>query len=105
LLTKYAHENNWPLEEIYCWAHGDGGPGEFPVNGGYGLYYFSEGDKLLRYDDVTDESFTYTNDLIWDFGEIQDDEVDDDTTLDEYMREEGKKLSSFSSLPDKKQPY
>ena len=27
LLTKYAKQYNWPLQEIYCWAHGDGGPG------------------------------------------------------------------------------
>eukprot|EP01034_Spumella_vulgaris_P040179 gene40179-49693_t len=39
-LTKFAHEQDEPLREIYCWAHGDGGPLQETANGGgYGLYY------------------------------------------------------------------
>lgn len=65
VLTQLAHKHNWSLQEIYCWAHGDGGPGKHPVNGGYGLYYFQDGQKLLRYDEQQDQEFIYTNDTIW----------------------------------------
>lgn len=33
-LTKFAREFNEPIQEIYCWAHGDGGPGKVPIRGG-----------------------------------------------------------------------
>eukprot|EP01034_Spumella_vulgaris_P040797 gene40797-50485_t len=38
-LTKFARAHNEPLREIYCWAHGDGGPLQEPADHGYGLYY------------------------------------------------------------------
>lgn len=39
LLTRFAAEHGHELQPCYVWAHGDGGPVQQPINGGYGLYY------------------------------------------------------------------
>lgn len=39
LLTRFAAEHGHELQPCFVWAHGDGGPVQEPINGGYGLYY------------------------------------------------------------------
>jgi len=59
MLNEFAEETQEPLQNLFCWAHGDGGPSENPVDDdgvlGYGLYFFAGGSgnpsRLLRFDD------------------------------------------------------
>jgi len=94
LLTDFAKETNEPIEEIYCWAHGDGGPLEHPVNGGYGLYYFGKGNqggkrekgKLLRFDDTSDESFVKLNETLWSLSEhYHEDLINENISMDQFL--------------------
>ena len=96
-LTKFAKEYNQPLQEIYCWAHGDGGPGKVPINGHYGLYYVGSNgnNKLYRFDEESDPEFTKTNDLIWEFGNLDESKIDDSVSLTHYMHDQGVKSEAM----------
>ena len=85
-LTDFAHKNNEPLIEAYCWAHGDGGPFEKHVNGFYGLYYVGvDGHKrLLRYDD-SEAEFIRLNQALKDVGDIDQSTIDDNMSLEDYL--------------------
>lgn len=89
LLTKFAEENNEPVSELFCWAHGDGGPLPKDVNGGFGLYYFDDkkgkGKRLLRYD-ASDSDFVRMNNVLWDLAEIDEEKFSDNDSLDDYLR-------------------
>jgi len=87
LLTKFAEENNEPVHEIYCWAHGDGGPLEEPVGKGYGLYWLNDGKgrkRLLRFDDA-DADFVRTNEALWGLADLKEDNFDDSVSLHDYL--------------------
>jgi cytochrome b involved in lipid metabolism len=108
-LTKFARQEKEPLREIFCWAHGDGGPLEQDVQGGYGLYYIgnvqqpilSEANiqmkskkkvkkRLLRYDDL-DDDFVTLNHTLWQLANMHEDSVDFQLSLADYL--ESKKIS------------
>jgi hypothetical protein len=73
MVNEFADETNQPLQNLFCWAHGDGGPSEAPIDDdgvlGYGLYYFAGGNgktsRLLRFDDPSTE-FKEMNRILWD---------------------------------------
>lgn len=90
-LNEFARTNNQPTEELFCWAHGDGGPDEHSVNDGYGLYYISGKDgtkKLLRYDDK-DGKFVKANESLWKLENLNEDDVDQSLSLHEYLVADG----------------
>ena len=55
-----AIQHGMPLVDLFCWAHGDGGPLHDAVDGGYGLYYYADTDRILHYND-SDSDFIKTN--------------------------------------------
>ena len=57
---------------------------------GYGLYYFDSPEpKILRYDDTIDEDFIKTNDIIWNFGEIDETRMSESESVYDYMSKNG----------------
>lgn len=88
VLTRWAKEHNEPMAEIFCWAHGDGGPDEANVHGNYGLYYMGNGkdkSRLLRFDDE-DEDFVKVNETLWDFHDTHEDNFDENTSILDYLK-------------------
>jgi malate synthase len=103
-LTKYARKHNQPLREIFCWAHGDGGPSEEAIpEGGYGLYYvgndkldaanttavevtLNKKDRLLRYDDK-DADFASLNKVLAEIAELNEDDFEDSYSFDDYLKD------------------
>lgn len=90
VLNQFAKEHNEPTVEIFCWAHGDGGPLDHDVNGGYGLYFLQDGEKarLIRYDDE-DEDFVKTNETLWDIAELDENDFPDSLNLQDYLISQG----------------
>ena len=92
MLNDFAREHGEPLEELFCWAHGDGGPSEAPVGDGYGLYYIKgdpaagKPDRLLRFDDK-DRDFKSLNRNLWDLILLDEASVDENLSLLDYLRE------------------
>ncbi len=89
LLNEFAKQQNEKTENLFCWAHGDGGPDEHPVNGGYGLYFikYSNGfKKLLRYDS-DDKDFVKTNELLWKLAKMDYNKVSQDQSLHDFLVE------------------
>lgn len=90
-LNKFAERIGEETTPVFVWAHGDGGPLEEPVNGGYGVYYLRDGDgdaRLLRFDDE-DEDFVTTNDCLHELGEIDPQDVPKSHSLNDYLRVKG----------------
>jgi monoamine oxidase len=93
-LTRFAEENKEPITEIYCWAHGDGGPLQEPVDKHYGLYYIQDPSKdpakarLLRYDDK-DPDFVRMNEMLWDLSNLDTSKYSDDVSLADYLATKG----------------
>lgn len=90
-LTKFAQTSKEELREIFCWAHGDGGPLKEPVGNGYGLYFV--GDKsgrrrLLRFDDA-DPDFQKLNETLWHLGELHEKDFGDNDSLADYLSKQG----------------
>lgn len=98
-LAKEALSHNDELKELFCWAHGDGGPMDAPAsNGGYGLYYLGgEGrsktgvkvdrkgsQRLLRFDDK-DEDFVRMNQVLSDMASLDENDFNDDVSLHDYL--------------------
>lgn len=69
MLNEFAEDTDQPLESLFCWAHGDGGPSEAPIGDGYGLYFISGDEtkpsRLLRFDDKSTD-FKTLNRNLWD---------------------------------------
>lgn len=86
-LTRLAAAAGEPTTEIYCWAHGDGGPLQEPVRKGYGLYYIGgKGNpaRLLRYD-APDAEFQRLNEALWDLKNLSEADFEDSYTLNDYL--------------------
>eukprot|EP01039_Chlorochromonas_danica_P002264 gene2264-2479_t len=90
-ITDFAREQGEALQEIYCWAHGDGGPMERPVNGGYGLYFVGDGwseektsSRLIRFDDE-DPEFVRLNESLWDLEKVNLDTLDASLSLKDHL--------------------
>jgi hypothetical protein len=116
-LTKFAKANKEPLREIFCWAHGDGGPLDKAVDHGYGLYYVgasrlnkpgayrlpkpykdtlmnqlqNDENRLLRYDDQ-DFDFVALNKTLWNLADLDENDFDESLSLYDYLLE--KKLNT-----------
>ena len=92
MLNDFAQQVGEPLEELFCWAHGDGGPSEAPVGDGYGLYYIkgeigeNKQDRLLRFDDK-DDQFMSLNRNLWDLYLLDEVSIDENLSLLDYLRE------------------
>ena len=78
ILNQIANENQLHTKACYIWAHGDDGPMEHSVQGGYGLYFVKKRKEdgsiqkqLLRYD-TKDNLFVKTNELLAELVEVQD---------------------------------
>jgi monoamine oxidase len=86
-LTRFADEHNEHTKEMYCWAHGDGGPLQHTVDQGYGLYYVgsnSDNSRLLRYDS-TSEDFVKLNESLWSLADLNEDDYSDEHSLLDYL--------------------
>jgi hypothetical protein len=108
-LTRFARAQGEPLSELYCWAHGDGGPLQEPVERGYGLYYVADeegsggaaaadttgtdtgsgsksgkGGSLLRYDDQ-DPEFQRLNRALWGLKDLREGDYDHAYSLADYL--------------------
>lgn len=86
-LTRFAKENDEPLQEIFCWAQGDGGPVATAVNNGYGLYYIADNSgrkRLLRYDD-TDDDFVTLNSTLWGMANLDECAYTDATSVHNFL--------------------
>lgn len=96
LLTKFAEEQNQPIEEIFCWAHGDGGPLEKPVGKGFGLYWIKDEQtgkkRLLRFDDK-DPDFVKMNETLWGLADLKEDDYSDMHSLQDYLSGPGFQFS------------
>lgn len=97
-LTKFAIQENHKLENIYCWAHGDGGPDLTTENGHYGLYFIgmddsdvdgsknaSKSDRLLRFDD-SDEDFVSLNKALWNLSDMDHEKFSLSTSLQDFLQ-------------------
>jgi hypothetical protein len=88
-LTRFALEQGEPIDPIYCWAQGDGGPLEEPVNGCYGLYYIggshNGSGRLLRYDD-NDTEFVRLNHTLSSLKALDERQFADSVSLYDYLR-------------------
>lgn len=82
LLHQMAEEFGIPLQSIFTWAQGDGGPSPHLISGKGGYYYLSKEKKLLRFDDP-DPDFIHANQIIQDLDEGPD--LDQDETLYQYL--------------------
>lgn len=90
-LTDFAAQQKEPIDEMFIWAHGDGGPLEAPVNNGYGLYYVGNGSskgRLLRFDDE-DEDFVHLNDELLHLSKLHEDNFPMEPSLSEYLAGKG----------------
>lgn len=92
-LTRFAKATGEPITEIYCWAHGDGGPLQEPVRKGYGLYYIGDKagtgkDSLLRYDDK-DPEFQRMNETLWGLKTLKEEDYDLSYSLADYLGTKG----------------
>jgi len=53
VLNEFMKEHNFEGEELFTWAHGDGGVSDQPAPSGHiGMYYLGKEKKLYRYDEV-----------------------------------------------------
>jgi monoamine oxidase/cytochrome b involved in lipid metabolism len=110
-LTKFAKAQKEPLREIYCWAHGDGGPEDEAVDHGYGLYYVGKADlnkpgsyrlpkpykdddkqqklnskdRLMRYDDKENPDFMALNDALHELEHLHEDDFDEKLSLYDWL--------------------
>lgn len=88
LLTEFAKEQGEEIKPIYCWAHGDGGPMEEPVDGGYGMYYLADSQRLLRFD-TTDPDFQHLNQTLRLLPHLHPEEISTETSLKDFLSEKG----------------
>jgi len=90
-LTKFAHSNKEELREIFCWAHGDGGPLPEPVGAGFGLYFVGDkvGNKRLLRFDANDSDFKKLNETLWHLAELHENDFDDKDSLADYLSKQG----------------
>lgn len=86
LLNELGAQLKEPMKEIFCWAHGDGGPLDHDVEGGYGLYYLSDSNRLLRFDDK-DEAFVHGNAVLHNLSDLNPDSIDNKQTLLDYVED------------------
>jgi len=94
-LMDLIAENGLPCRTLFTWAQGDGETPKYPVNGGMSMYYLGKENLLLRYD-TTDERVTKVNKLLWEFGELDEKEEYNATTLDDWLTRHGFSGTSFS---------
>eukprot|EP01033_Poteriospumella_lacustris_P012058 gene12058-8614_t len=86
LLTQFAKEQGEEIKPIYCWAHGDGGPMEEPVDGAYGLYYMADSQRVLRFD-TTDGDFQHLNKVLRELPLLHPDDIAAETSLLDFLAE------------------
>jgi hypothetical protein len=93
VLNALINELGEPLQPLFIWAQGDGGPLSHPVNGGYAMYYLGKEKKALRYDvtETEDADFVRCNSVLADLCEhANDPRTSTDTrSLEAWLRDEG----------------
>lgn len=91
-LNKFAERIGEETLPVFVWAHGDGGPLDQPVNGGYGIYYLKDksgATRLLRFDDE-DKDFVNTNNLLHNLSDNVDiTKTSKELCLSDYLKNEG----------------
>ncbi len=76
-------------EQIFTWAHGDGGPGpEHPVNGGLAYYWFGRTKKWVRFD-ADDKEMQAFHQALWDIEELDVSQWAPTDTITDYLRKKG----------------
>jgi Flavin containing amine oxidoreductase len=89
-LIKLAHAQQWQLQELFTWAHGDGGPEPSTTGIGYGLYWLGREKRMLHWKDSNDADFEHLNDTISDMCEIPATESEGDTrSVEQWLVDAG----------------
>ena len=89
-LNELLAERKVRLQELFTWAHGDGGPSEKAApDGGIGMYWMGKEQKLLRFDEK-DPDLDAMHEALWTIGDLSRGATHDDTrTLRQYLADEG----------------
>jgi lysine-specific histone demethylase 1B len=89
-INAMGDEFGWQLNEVFTWAHGDGGPSEHPTeDGGWGAYWMGREKKLLAFDSK-DEDFTHLNEALWAIAAIPAAESErDPRSVQTYLKDAG----------------
>ena len=84
-LNDLLDERKVKLQELFTWAHGDGGPSERAApDGGIGMYWMGKEQKLLRFDEK-DPDLEAMHEALWTIGDLSRGATHDDTrTLRQY---------------------
>ncbi|CAE8606482.1 unnamed protein product [Polarella glacialis] len=88
-LVDLVEAEGWERQELFCWAQGDGGPDDEPVDGCIGMYYLGAEKRLLRFDDP-DPDFVKFNEMLWQLGETEPASVKDDVrNMKQWLEDQG----------------
>ena len=80
-LNELLNERKVRLQELFTWAHGDGGPSEKPApDGGIGMYWMGKEQKLLRFDEK-DADLDAMHEALWTIGDLSRGATHDDTRV------------------------
>ncbi|GMH55698.1 hypothetical protein TL16_g03944 [Triparma laevis f. inornata] len=93
MINEMVRSNNWPTEEVFTAAQGDGGPDDAPTSDHqkYGVYYLGKEKKLLRYDDE-DPDFVKMNESFWSLADLDPAEIDPEMSIADHF--ESQQISS-----------
>jgi monoamine oxidase len=89
-LIKLAQAQQWQLQELFTWAHGDGGPEPSTTGIGHGLYWLGKEKRMLHWQDSNDADFEHLNDTIADMCKIPATESEGDTrSVEQWLADAG----------------
>lgn len=86
-LIRLIQKCGWNVDEIFTWAHGDGGPRpDHPVHGATGFYYIGRDRKMLKADSK-EADFCHLNEVLKSVDEVDISSVSDISFLD-YLQQQ-----------------
>jgi len=94
-LMDLIRDHGLPCRTLFTWAQGDGETPKYPVNGGMSMYYLGKEKLLFRYD-TKDERITKVNNLLWEFGELEESPELQNVTIGDWLKKHGYSGSSDS---------
>ena len=88
-LHQIALENNVKLTDLFCWAHGDGGPDDKLVNGKqFGMYYSAFRESFIPFDSE-EPPFVRLNEALWNLANMDESEAAAKMSLGDYLKSSG----------------
>lgn len=89
-LTQCILDQGFQLNELFTWAHGDGGPSEKESpDGGFGIYYLGKEEKLFKFSDQ-DPDLQHLNKTLQSLGDYHE-KLDPKKALREFLIDQGVK--------------